>query len=118
MGGFPATALSGVVGVDGFLAQQFAHIFVGGLLVATQVEELIAVADDGFPLLFKKCLELCQVLKNDGHKHTTGTHNGKDLIEVVRQADIGELVHQEVNGYRQTATVNMVGRIKQLLKEL
>lgn len=108
--------LSVSVCVDGFLAQQFAHIFVGGLLVATQVEELIAVADDGFPLLFKQCLELCQVLKNDGHKHTTGTHNGKDLIEVVRQADIGELVHQEVNRNRQCAAVNMVSGKEKLLK--
>ena len=59
--------LSVSVRVDGFLAQQFAHIFVGGLLVATQVEELIAVADYGFPLLFKQCLELCKVLMNDGN---------------------------------------------------
>ena len=98
--------------VDGFLAQKFAHIFGGGLLVATQVEELIAVADDGFPLLFKQCLELCQVLKNDGHKHTTGTHNGKDLIEVVRQADIGKLVHQKMHGNRQAAAVDVIGGIK------
>ena len=89
---------------------------MGGLLVATQVEELIAVADDGFPLLFKQCLELCQVLKNDGHKHATGTHNGKNLIEVVRQADIGELVHQEVNGNWQCAAVNMVSGKEKLLK--
>ena len=66
---------------------------MGRSFVAAEIKELIAVADDGFPLLFKQCLELCQVLKNDGHKHATGTHNGKDLIEVVRQADIGELVH-------------------------
>ena len=76
--------LSVGIRVDGFLAQQLTHILVGGLLIAAQVEKLIAVADDGFPLLFKQCLELCQVLKDDGHKHTTGAHNGKYLIEVVR----------------------------------
>ena len=81
---------------------------MGGLLVATQVEELIAVADDRFPLLFKQRLQLGEVLQDDTDEYATGTHNGKNLIEVVRQADIGELVHQEVNGNRQCAAVNMV----------
>ena len=89
---------------------------MGRLLIAAQIEELITVADDGFPLLFKQCFKLCQVLKDDRHKHATGTHNGKDLIEVVRQTDIGELVHQEVNGNRQCAAVNMVSRKEKLLK--
>ena len=57
--------LSVSVRVDGFLAQQFAYILMGGLLVATQVEELIAVADDRFPLLFKQRLQLGEVLQDD-----------------------------------------------------
>ena len=89
---------------------------MGGLLVAAQVKELIAVADDGLPLLFKQRLQLGEVLQDDTDEYTTGTHNGKNLIEVVRQADIGELIHQEVNGNRQCAAVNMVSGKEKLLK--
>ena len=89
---------------------------MGGLLVAAQVEELIAVSDNGFPLLFKQRLQLGEVLQDDTDEYATGTHNGKNLIEVVRQADIGELVHQEVNGNWQCAAVNMVSGKEKLLK--
>ena len=44
--------------------------------------------------------------------------NGKYLVKVIRQANIGKLVHQEMNRDRQAAAVYVVGGIKQLLKKL
>ena len=55
------------VGVDGFLAQQLRHILVRALLVAAEIEELIAVTHDGFPLLFKQGFELGKVLNDNAH---------------------------------------------------
>ena len=37
------------------------------LLIAAEVQKLITVAHDAFPLFFKQCLQLCKVLDNDAH---------------------------------------------------
>lgn len=46
--------LSESVGINGFLAEKLGHIFVGTLLVAAEIQKLVAVADNTFPLLFKQ----------------------------------------------------------------
>ena len=58
---------------------------MGALLVAAQIQKLIAVADNAFPLLFKKGFELCQILQDNGYRYPSGTHNGQDFIKVIRQ---------------------------------
>ena len=35
------------------------------LFVAAEIQKFVAVADDTFPLLFKKCFQLREVLQND-----------------------------------------------------
>ena len=85
---------------------------MGRSFVAAEIKELIAVAEYRLPFLFKQCLECRYILQNDRHEHIAGTHDCKDLGEVLRQADITELVHQEVNGDRQTAAVFVVGQIE------
>ena len=40
---------------------------MGGRFIAAQIQKFIAVADDGFPLLFKQRLELGNVLNDDGN---------------------------------------------------
>jgi hypothetical protein len=38
---------------------------MGGLLITTEVEKLVAVADDAFPLLLEQGLKLRQILNDD-----------------------------------------------------
>ena len=45
---------------------------MGALLVATQIQKLIAVANNAFPLLFKKGFELCQILQDNGYRYPSG----------------------------------------------
>ncbi len=47
MGSFPATALSGVVGVDGFFTQHGSQLFEGSRLFTAQENGGIHIADDG-----------------------------------------------------------------------
>ena len=53
------------VRVNGLLAKQLRDIFVGGLLVTAEIEKLVTVADDAFPLLLKQGFELRQILNDD-----------------------------------------------------
>ena len=66
---------------------------MGRSFVAAEVKELIAVAEDRLPFLFKQRFECRYILQNDRHIHIAGAHDCKDLGEVLRQADISELVH-------------------------
>ena len=85
---------------------------MGRSFVAAEVKKLVTVAKYRLPFLFKQRFECRYILQNDRHEHIAGTHDRKDLGEVLRQADIAELVHQEVNGDGQTAAVFVVGQIE------
>ena len=61
-------------GVDGFLAQQFGHILMGGLLVAAQIDKGIGISDDALPVILEKCLQLADILQDDGSHDITGAH--------------------------------------------
>ena len=89
---------------------------MGGLLVAAQIKEAIAVAHDAFPLLFVQRLDLRHVLQDDGYRHLAGAHDGEDLIEVLRQAHIGELVHDKMDMNGKPAAVFVIRRMEKLLK--
>ena len=91
---------------------------MGTLFIAAQIQKFIAVANDTFPLLFKECFQLCQILKNDADRYATGAHHRKDLVKIIRQAHVGKLVHDEMAVDRQTAAVLVVGKIKELLEKL
>ena len=68
VGGIAPTApfcLAVGAGFDGFLAQQFRHIFVRLLLVPAQIQETVAVAHHALPLLFKQTFQLRQILQNN-----------------------------------------------------
>ena len=62
--------------INGLLAQQLGNILMGTLLVAAQVQKLIAVAHNTFPLLFKQSLQLRKVLNNDGNGNLPASHGG------------------------------------------
>lgn len=104
--------------IDGLLAQQLGNILVGTLLVAAQVQKFIAVAHNTFPLLLEQSFQLRKVLDDDGDGNLTASHGGQELIKLIRQGDIGKLVHDEMHMHGQPATVNGVGLIVELLKQL
>ena len=89
-----------------------------GLLIAAEIDKLVAVADNGFPLLFKQGFQLCHVLQNDADADSSGTHNGKNLIKVIRQRNVCKFVHQEMHRNRQTSAMLGIRRGKQRLKQL
>ena len=99
----------------------FAQVVLGDQLVcagfvAAQVQKLVAVAHDGFPLFFIQRLELGDVLDDDRHRNVPAPHGGQQLVEVVRQADVGKLVHEEMPRHGQAAAMHPVGAVKQLLE--
>lgn len=72
-----SAASSGKASTGGFhcfLADQLGHILVGALLIAAQVEKLIAQTYQRFPAILVHGLQLGNVLHNDGAEDTAGTH--------------------------------------------
>ena len=91
---------------------------MGTLLVAAQVQKFIAVAHNTFPLLLEQSFQLRKVLDDDGDGNLTASHGGQELIKLIRQSDIGKLVHDKMHMHGQSAAVNGVGLIVKLLKQL
>ena len=91
---------------------------MGTLFVTSQIQKLVAVAHNALPLLFKQSFQLCKILNDDGDGNLAASHGGQELIKLIRQSDIGELVHDEVHMHGQSAAVNGVGLIVKLLKQL
>lgn len=67
---------------------------------------------------FKQGLELGQVLQDDGDADLPAAHGGKELVEFIRQGDVAEFVHHEMDVQGQPAAVNMVGQVVKLLEKL
>ena len=64
--GMPGAFAVGVQPEGAFPQVVLGDQLVGGRFIAAQIQKFIAVADDGFPLLFKQRLELGNVLNDDG----------------------------------------------------
>ena len=89
------------------------------LLVAPEIEKLIAQADQRFPTVFVHRLELRDVLHDDAAKNTTRTHRRKGRQKaVLGQRDVRELVHQAMHRHRQPPLVYTVGLAVERLDEL
>ena len=91
---------------------------MGGLLVAAHIQKFIAISHKALPLLFKKGLELGEVLDDDAHGDFTAPHGGKQFVKLIRQRDIGELVHDEMHMDGQPAAVYHIRLIVELLEQL
>ena len=89
---------------------------MGALLVAAQIQELIAVAHDAFPLFLEKGFKLCQILQDNRNRHPSGTHDAQNLVEVIRQRNIRKFVHDKVTMHGQAPAVLMVGKVEKLLE--
>lgn len=114
--GMPGALAVGVQPEGAFPQVVLGDQLVGGRFIAAQIQKFIAVADDGFPLLFKQRLELGNVLDDDGNADIPGTHGGQQLVEIIGQRNIRKLVHQKMHWCGQAAAVYPVGRIKKLLE--
>ena len=69
--------------VDSGFAEQFGHIFVCALLVPSEIDKFVTVADNGLPLLLKKSFELREVLQDNADRYTAGTHDRENFIKVI-----------------------------------
>ena len=85
---------------------------MGGLLITAEIQEVVAIAHDALPLLFKQSLELCKVLDDDADGDLAAAHGGQQLVKLIGQGDVRKLVHHEVNGNRERTSVYMVSHIE------
>lgn len=53
---------AGCDGIDGLVAECFAEVFGGGLVVASEEEFAVAVGEDGFPVIFVHAFDLSKGL--------------------------------------------------------
>ena len=82
MGGLSATALSGVVGVDGFLTQHGGQLLEGSWLLTAQEDGSIHVADDGICVILIDRLELTLRLQHQTGGDLTASDGGNQLFQL------------------------------------
>ena len=109
MGSFPPTALSGVVGVDGFLAQHGSQLLEGGWLLTAQEDGSIHVADDGICVILIDRLELTLRLQHQTGGNLTASDGGHQLFQLRDLADIGALVNETAHMDWEPAAIHIVG---------
>lgn len=93
VGGFPTTALSGVVGVDGFLAQHGSQLLEGGWLLTAQEDGSIHVADDGICVILIDRLELTLRLQHQTGRDLTASDGSDQLFQTRNLPDIGGFIN-------------------------
>ena len=115
-GAVRAAGHTSVAGIQSLLAQQFGDVFMGGLLVSTQVNQRIGIAHQALPIILEQGFEGRDILKDDGRHDIAGAHGGLELAEVVRQRYIAELVHHQPDRDGQGTLVYLVGLVIEGLK--
>ena len=118
MGGFPSTALSGIVGVDGFLAQHGSQLFEGSRLFTAQEDGCIHVTDDGICVILIDRLELTLCLQHQTGGNLTASDGGHQLFQLRDLADIGALVNETAHMDREPAAIHIVGFFAEQIKQL
>ena len=118
MGGLPATALTGVVGVDGLLAQYGGQLLEGGRLLAAQEDGGIHVADDGIGVVLVNGLELGLCLQHQTGGDFTASDGRHQFLQPGNLADVGALVDEAPHMDRQPPAVHIVGLFTQEVKQL
>ena len=118
VGGFPATALSGVVGVDGFLAQHGSQLLESGRLLTAQENGSIHVADDGICIVLIDCLELTLRLQHQTGGDLTASDGCHQLFQLRNLADIGALVNEAAHMDWEPATIHIVGFFAEQVEKL
>lgn len=118
VGSFTPTALSGVVGVDGFLAQHGNQLFEGGWLLTAQEDGSIHVADDGICVILIDRLQLTLCLQHQTGGNLTASDGGNQLFQLGDLADVGALVNETAHMDREPAAIHIVGFFAEQVKKL
>ena len=115
---FPASALAGVVGVDGLLAQRLAQLLERARLRAAEEQAGVAVADDGVGVVLVERLELALRLQHEAGGDLTASYRRHELLKVGYLPDVRALVYETADMDGQAPTVDVVGFLAQEVKEL
>ena len=118
MGGFPPTALAGVVGVDGLLAQHGCQLLEGGRLLAAQEDGSIHVADDGIGVVLVDGFELGLCLQHQTGGDLTASDGGNQLFQLGYLSDVGALINEAAHMDWQPPSVHIVGLFTQEVEQL
>ena len=109
MGNLAATALAGVIAVDGFLAQRRRQLFQRTGFLSTQKDGAVHVADDRIRAVFIQGFELALCLQDKAAGDFSGTDRRYQLLKPRYLADIRGLVNEAADVNRQAPTVHIVG---------
>ena len=118
MGDLPPTALSGVVGVDGFLTQHGGQLLESGRLLTSQEDGSIHVADNGIRVVLIDCLELTLSLQHQTGRDLTASDGSNQLFQLGDLADVGALVNKTAHMDREPAAIHIVGFFTEQVKKL
>ena len=118
VGNFPAPAFTGVVGVDGFLAQRRGQFLQGCWLLAAQEDGSVHVADDGIGIILVDGFQLGLGLQNQTGRDFSGADRSDQLLQTGNLTDVSSLVNEAANMNRKPATVNIVSLFTQQIEQL
>ena len=118
VGSFPATALSGVVGVDGFLAQHGSQLLEGGRLLTAQEDGSIHVADDGIRIILIDRLELTLRLQHQTGGDLTASDSGHQFFQTRNLPDIGGFINETAHMDWEPAAIHIVGFFAEQVEKL
>ena len=69
-------------------------------------------------MILEQGFQLRHILDDNGHADFPGPHGGKDFVKLIRQRDVGKLIHDAVDMNRQPAAVFPVGQVVESLEKL
>ena len=118
VGGLPPPALTGVVQVNGLLAQSGVQVLEGGGLRAAQEEGGVAVADDGVSIVLINGLELALSLQDQAGGDLTAADRSNELFKVWDLPDVGELVQEAPYMDGQPSAVLVIRLLAEQVEEL
>ena len=94
VGGLPPPALTGVIEVNGLLAQRSVQVLEGGGLRAAQEERGITIAQNGVGIVLVDGFELALSLQDQAGGDLPAANRGNELFKVWNLPDVGELVQE------------------------
>lgn len=108
MGNLAATALAGVIAVDGFLAQRRRQLFQRTGFLSTQKDGTVHVADNRIRAVFIQGFKLALCLQDKAAGDFSGTDRRNQLFKSRYLADIRGLVDQAADMNRQATAVHII----------
>lgn len=105
-----------VPGVQSLLSQHFGNVFVGTLLISTQIDQCVRVAHQALPIVLEQSFQSGDILQDNGGHDVAGAHGSLELTKIVRQGDVAELVHHQPDRDGQRPLVYLVRLIVEGLK--